>query len=349
MRHPHYELDETQALELLAAASTVHLATTTSAGAPVLRALHAVVLDGAVWFHGSPDGEKADVVGQPAVVSAEQVITAIPSYFVDAKRACPATTYYRAVQAHGRVTRAEDRTDKARALAALMAKHQPEGGFAPLEPESPLYANMLDYLLILRVPIERLDGKCKLGQNRSPKQLTQIIERLWQRGAPGDDHAIEALRAANPAVPEPEFLRAPAQLRLHCALGERHVESAVELVAGEYWNAGISRETLAQAHRGASAWVGACDASGRLVATARAVSDGAKFAYIADVAVAREGRGSGVGKALLRLLLDHPSLRRVQGVRLGTADATEFYRAFGFTETSRIKRSFTSVEMLLLR
>ncbi len=349
MRHPHYELDSQDALALLAAAETVHLATMTRAGAPVLRALHAVVLDGAVWFHGGPDGEKAEVLGQPAVVSAEHVITSIPSYFVDARRACPATTYYRAAQAHGRVTRIDDRAHKARVLTALMAKHQPEGGFEPLEPEAPLYANMLDHLLIFGVPIERLEGKKKLGQNRSPKQLAQIVERLWQRGARGDDHAIEALLEANPSVPVPEFLRGPGGLRLHCALDLRRVGSAVDLVADEYWNRDVAREVVAQAHRGASAWVGASDDAGRLVATARAVSDGAKFAYVADVAVARERRGTGLGRALLRLLLDHPAVRRVQGVRLGTADATEFYRRFGFTETSHVRRSFTSIDMVLLR
>jgi len=349
MRHAHYELGTEQALALLAGADTVHLATTTAAGEPVLRALHSVVLDGAIWFHGSPEGEKAGVAGQPAVVSAEEVITSIPSYFVDPLRACPATTYYRAVQVHGRITRAEDRTQKARVLEALMAKHQPEGGFSALEPDSPLYANMLDHLLILRVPIERLDGKCKLGQNRSPKQLARIVERLWRRGAAGDDHAIEAIRAANPDLPDPEFLRGPPGVRLHAALDSRHVQSALDLLAGEYWNTGISSETLARAHLHASAWIGARDGSGRLLATARAVSDRAKFAYIADVAVARECRGSGLGTALMRLLLDHPAVRDVPGVRLGTADAMEFYRQLGFTETSKVQRPFVSVDMLLLR
>jgi GNAT superfamily N-acetyltransferase len=253
------------------------------------------------------------------------------------------------VQAHGRVTRIDDPAAKARVLTALMAKHQPEGGFEPLHPECPLYANMLEYLLIFGVVIERLEGKRKLGQNRSPKQLAQIVERLWQRGAPGDDRAIEALLEANPSVPVPAFLQAPCGLRLHCALDERSLASAVELLADEYWNRGLAREVVAQAHRGASAWVGASDAAGRLVATARAVSDGAKFAYLADVAVARERRGSGVGQALVRLLLDHPAVRGANAVRLGTADATEFYRRFGFTETSQVRRSFTSIDMLLLR
>lgn len=349
MRHVHYELDARQALDLLSGASTVHLATTTATGAPVLRALHAVVLDGAVWFHGSPDGEKADVIGQPAVVSAEHVITSIPSYFVDARRACPATTYYRAVQVHGRVARADDRAQKARVLTALMAKHQPEGGFEPLEPGVPLYANMLDHLLIFGVVIERLEGKCKLGQNRSPKQLQRIVERLWQRGAPGDTSAIEALLAVNSALPLPEFLRGPEGLRLHCALDPRDLDSAVDLVMNEYWNVGLARPLLEQAHLGSSAWVGARDSDGRLVATARAVTDGAKFAYIADVAVARDRRGAGVGKSVLRLLLDHPAVRNVKSVRLGTGDATEFYRHFGFMETSRVQRGFASVDMMLLR
>jgi ribosomal protein S18 acetylase RimI-like enzyme/nitroimidazol reductase NimA-like FMN-containing flavoprotein (pyridoxamine 5'-phosphate oxidase superfamily) len=349
MRHAHYELARDEALALLAAAEFVQVATLTPDGKPLLRALHAVVFEGAIWFHASPDGEKASSIGQLAVAGAERVITSIPSYFIDPLRACPATTYYESVQAHGRLSRVEDRAGKARMLQAFMGKYQPEAGFAPIEPDSRFYANMLDYLLIGRIEIERLEGKRKLGQNRSSKQLAGVLEGLWRRGAPGDDRAIEALLAANPSLLVPEFLRGPDALRLHCALEARHVEAAVELVAGEYWNHGMSRETLAKAHLGASAWVGATDSQGRLLATARAVSDGAKFAYVADVAVARDRRGRGLGKALLSLLLDHPSVRHVRGVRLGTADAMELYRGFGFVETSSIQRPYRSVDMLLVR
>ena len=79
------------------------------------------------------------------------------------------------------------------------------------------------------------------------------------------------------------------------------------------------------------------------------MSDGAKFAYVADVAVRRDHRGNGVGQALVRLLLEHPALRGAHLVRLGTADAQSFYRGLGFVESSTLDFGFRSTAMTLVR
>ena len=119
-------MDRASAIELLAKANIVHVASSTAEGEPVLRAMHAVVVDDWVLFHAAPAGEKMDVLGRRAVVSAEEFVASIPSYFVDPERACPATTFYRSVQVHGTIDRIDDALTKAKMLAALMAKHQPE-------------------------------------------------------------------------------------------------------------------------------------------------------------------------------------------------------------------------------
>jgi ribosomal protein S18 acetylase RimI-like enzyme len=77
-----------------------------------------------------------------------------------------------------------------------------------------------------------------------------------------------------------------------------------------------------------SAWVG-LERDGRLVATARGISDRAKRGWIYDVAVSDELQRQGVGQHLMRLLLDHPALRETQ-LSLGTRDAAGFYERFGF-------------------
>ena len=45
------------------------------------------------------------------------------------------------------------------------------------------------------------------------------------------------------------------------------------------------------------------------VAFRRAITDRAVFAYIADVFVIPECRGSGIGKTLIKAMLDHPTCR----------------------------------------
>lgn len=197
MRHEHhFRMSHEDALALLARAPLVHLATTTPAGAPVLRALDFALVDGAVTFHGARTGEKVACLGRPAVIAAEELVARLPSHFVDPERACPASTLYRSVQVHGSLEEVTDAGEVARALTALMARWQPEGGFRPIDPQDPLYASALRGVMVMRVRPERVDGKAKLGQNRTPEQRRAIVEGLRRRAAPGDAEAIAAILAA---------------------------------------------------------------------------------------------------------------------------------------------------------
>lgn len=351
-----YRMDRAAAEALLARAPVVRVAGVSAGGAPVLRTVHAVVVDGALAFHGAPAGEKMEIVGGQVVVSAEETVASIPSYFVDPERACPATTYYRSVQVHGALERVDEQGAKARALAALMSKFQPEGGHVPIEPDHPLYRKAIAGLLVVRVSLETIDGKAKLGQNRSPEEIGRVIEALWRRGSPGDPRAIELVRAANPDHVVPPFLKVEPDgegAALSCALGDEDAPAASALLCDAYWNAGrYSRDELVAAMRASSAWIGARDSTGALIATARAFGDGLKRAWIADVMVAPAWRGRGIGASLMRLLLDHPAVRGVRAVSLSTRDAGSFYAKLGFRDRAELAQgrgAERSIEMTLIR
>lgn len=86
-------------------------------------------------------------------------------------------------------------------------------------------------------------------------------------------------------------------------------------------------------HQVGAAWrvVGAYDAvDGRMVAFARAFSDGVALAYLADVYVHRHERGRGIGSALLRVMIDEGPGRDFRWM-LHTSDAHGLYTKFGFT------------------
>src|SRR5947207_1203329 len=129
-----YGLRRADAIALLQRSRVVRMATTGDDGAPIFRTVDAVIVDGHVAFHGAPVGEKIEAVGRQAVLQVEETIASIPSWFVDAERACPATTYYRSVQVHGALERVDERGAKARVLQALMEKLQPEGKHVPIAP-----------------------------------------------------------------------------------------------------------------------------------------------------------------------------------------------------------------------
>jgi predicted FMN-binding regulatory protein PaiB/N-acetylglutamate synthase-like GNAT family acetyltransferase len=326
-----YGMPRDQAIALLARAPTVVVASTDPDGAPVLRELNAACHDGRIWFHGAPVGEKTLTFGRPCVVAASETVAEIPSYWSDPERACPATTLFRSVQVHGVLEPARDRATKASALAALMAKQQPEGRHAPLD--HPLYAKELDGLAVFSVALERVDGKAKLAQNRDARGRAAILQGLWRRGRPGDARAIDLIAQANgdPLA----FLPSPAGTRWVLAPSEAHARSVAELLAPTYWCEGLPREEIVEAHLRSTAWLLLEDALG-VAASARACSDVRRRAWIYDVIVREDLRGQGHGDAVTRALLDHAAVRDARFVHLSTRDAAGFYARLGFRETSTL-------------
>jgi len=168
-------------------------------------------------------------------------------------------------------------------------------------------------------------------KDRTPEARRLILEQLWARGRKHDPAAIERLRTAHPDTPTPGFLCGPPGYRLSCAPAVQSLPAAIALYRGERWCLGLSDAEVLRGQRAANAWVAAYDAAGTLVATARALADGVRFAWISDVAVLPAHRGRGLGRAIMRLLLDHPALREVRDVRLRTSSAEGLYKKLGFS------------------
>lgn len=76
--------------------------------------------------------------------------------------------------------------------------------------------------------------------------------------------------------------------------------------------------------------VGLYAPGGSQVGLARAFTDRATFAWIADVFVLEPHRRNGLGRFLVQTLLEHPNLAGLRPLMLATADAHELYRSFGF-------------------
>lgn len=68
------------------------------------------------------------------------------------------------------------------------------------------------------------------------------------------------------------------------------------------------------------------------VGFARVISDYATFAYLCDVFIIDEYRGKGLSKWLMEKIMQHPDLQNLRRFTLGTRDAHELYRKFGFRE-----------------
>lgn len=96
-----------------------------------------------------------------------------------------------------------------------------------------------------------------------------------------------------------------------------------------YWARWRSRDDVER--QLASAWrvTGCYTPEGSMIGFARATSDGVSFAHLADVYVLAEHRGRGLGRALIREMIDNgPGADFLW--TLHTHDAHSLYETFGF-------------------
>jgi len=111
------------------------------------------------------------------------------------------------------------------------------------------------------------------------------------------------------------------------------VDAVHDYLANEsYWAKGRPREVVERLVREADRVVGLYDGE-RQVGFARAFTDGATLAYLADVYVLPEYRGRGVGVELVREMVEHGPYARLRW-SLHTRDAHGLYRRFGFDAPS---------------
>jgi GNAT superfamily N-acetyltransferase len=97
-----------------------------------------------------------------------------------------------------------------------------------------------------------------------------------------------------------------------------------------YWARGRTREVQDAAMDGSRSYAVVEVATGRQVAYARVITDGATFAWLCDVFVDPAVRGDGVGVGLVGGVLDDLAPLGLRRVLLATADAHGLYERFGF-------------------
>jgi GNAT superfamily N-acetyltransferase len=102
-----------------------------------------------------------------------------------------------------------------------------------------------------------------------------------------------------------------------------------------YWAKGRSREEVERLVAEATRVVGLYAPDGSQAGFCRVVSDGAVFAYLADVFVLEPHRGRGLGLDLVREAVDGGGLAGLRWL-LGTEDAEGLYARLGFGPVSEI-------------
>lgn len=103
-----------------------------------------------------------------------------------------------------------------------------------------------------------------------------------------------------------------------------------------YWAENIPPEVVQRSIEGALCF-GVYEGR-RQIGFARVITDGATFAYLADVFIDENFRGRGLSKWLLECIMTYPSLQGLRRFMLATKDAHGLYRQFGFTSLTAAER-----------
>lgn len=115
---------------------------------------------------------------------------------------------------------------------------------------------------------------------------------------------------------------------LTCKRDRFKTREVMRLLALTYWACSRDAKTVRRSMRHATPF-GVISPTGELVGFLRVVSDHATVYYLADVVVAEEQRGKGLGLALVRYALSHGKICRGKGLLL-THTANGLYRKVGF-------------------
>ncbi|MBE0495658.1 MAG: pyridoxamine 5'-phosphate oxidase family protein [Campylobacterales bacterium] len=147
-----------------------------------------------IVFHGAKEGRKMRLIeaNPQASFNVVKPYAFVPSYATHSTLACPATQFFASVIFHGTIRVLSDATEKAAALNALMAKHQPEGKHEPLSSQG--HKAMLEKTAVFALLPNERTMKVKFGQNLPQSQREKIIETLRIRQGVLDEETIQIMQ-----------------------------------------------------------------------------------------------------------------------------------------------------------
>jgi len=156
------------------------------------------------------DEQIADLRERPrCVVEVDEVLSTIPSHWIDPENAMFATAFHRTAVFECRAELVDDAPGVAQVQREFMQRYQPEGDYHPVAWDDAMYSKVIKILVGVRLSVERVRVKFKLGQNRDFDTRALVARRLRERALGVDVQtaaAIEetiALRWTTTGLPKP--------------------------------------------------------------------------------------------------------------------------------------------------
>ena len=197
-QYPAFEASHDEIAALLSSQRLVRLVTIDADGIPRIG-VHVFVHDGlTVELHLVSDDPQLDDIrrGSPAVIEADEVLSSVPSHWMDPVDATNADQFYRCASLWGSTEMSTDVDAIAAHLRGIMGRYQPEGQHAEVSADHELYRKQITRLTVVRVRGTSVRSKFKLAQRTGREERQQIVNGLVQRGGPLDKRTAELIEKA---------------------------------------------------------------------------------------------------------------------------------------------------------
>ena len=160
-------------------------------GFPQIIPMNFVHINGVIYMHSHPRGEKLEnITSNPKVgFEVDQSLEFLPSYFSSPTDASQADTLYISVVIKGLASLVSDSKEKVFALNELMKKYQPEGGYEELTPNM----SVVEEVAIIKVKPVTMRGKYKVGQHMDKKTRLMIAKKILERNTPTSQNTVKMM------------------------------------------------------------------------------------------------------------------------------------------------------------
>ena len=118
-------------------------------------------------------------------------------------------------------------------------------------------------------------------------------------------------------------------------MGNMNFDAVTAMLSTAFWCEGIGKNEVIRGASHSALVVGAFLKTGEQIGFARVISDRTRFAYILDVIVDASFRRMGIGRDMVKFILDHDELKDVYQWLLITKDAHGVYKNAGFDLVKR--------------
>ncbi|MCK4782231.1 MAG: pyridoxamine 5'-phosphate oxidase family protein [Desulfobacteraceae bacterium] len=192
MRRKHSEITDPREIQRILSSTNIgRLATNGRDGYPYITPVNFVSLEGNIYFHCAPKGEKLDNIARdPRVCFEVDVPLAYLNVGIDPNSPiCHLHQFYHCVIIRGTASVVRDSALKVAALNALVAKHETTANFEPVSEDMPAYKACK----LIEIKPLSITAKSDLAQNKSEEARRAIAEYLANRGRPGDRETVEAM------------------------------------------------------------------------------------------------------------------------------------------------------------